>query len=166
VDARLARLPREIASGVDLDRMSQTMGASFRQQLASVGLDNTLTLLRSLTQDVSALSGEISAAFKLVTQEYKGVSATIATVLGTLTESSRQLRQHNALPMVQERWNAWLWQVLLAILLFLVGGLCGVALEKQRQAMFTATGVADGARPNDRQGSTSICAFQEGGGAS
>jgi hypothetical protein len=36
--------------------------------------------------------------------------------------------------MVQERWNAWLWQVLLALLLFLVGGLCGIVLEK-RQAV-------------------------------
>jgi hypothetical protein len=36
--------------------------------------------------------------------------------------------------MVQERWNAWLGQVLLALLPFLVGGLSGIVLEK-RQAV-------------------------------
>jgi hypothetical protein len=134
VEERLARLPQEIVSGVDLDGMKETMGESFRQQLVAVGLENTMTLLRSSTLNISALSTEISAALNKVAQEYKGVSATIATELEKLTEASHQLRDHNASLMVQERWNAWLWQVLLALLLFLAGGLCGIVLEK-RQAV-------------------------------
>jgi hypothetical protein len=131
VEERLTRLPQEIASGVDLDRMAQTMGESFRQQLTAVGLENTVTLLRSSVQNVSTLSGEISAASTLVAQEFKAVSATISTELGKLSVASRQLREHNAKLIVQERWNAWLWQVLLALLLFVAGGFCGVALEKR-----------------------------------
>jgi hypothetical protein len=132
LEERLAHLPQEIASGVDLDRMTQAMGESFRQQLTAVGLENTMTLLRSSTVNISTLSGEISAALNKVAQEYRGVSATIATELERLTAASRQLREHNATLMVQERWNAWLWQVLLALLLFLVGGLCGIVLEKRQ----------------------------------
>jgi hypothetical protein len=134
LEERLARLPQEIVSGVDLDRMKQTMGESFRQQLTAVGLENTMTLLRTSTLNISTLSAEISAALNKVAQEYKGVSATISTELEKLTAASRQLREHNAKLMVQERWNAWLWQVLLALLLFLVGGLCGIVIEK-RQAV-------------------------------
>jgi hypothetical protein len=131
VEERLARLPHEIASGVDIDRMTQTMGESFRQQLTAVGLENTVTLLRSSVQSVSNLSGEISAASTLLAQEYKAVSATISTELGKLIAASRHLREHTAKLIVQERWNAWLWQVLLALLLFVAGGFCGVALEKR-----------------------------------
>jgi hypothetical protein len=130
VEERLARLPQEIASGVDLGRMTQTMGESFRQQLTAVGLENTVTLLRSSVQNVSTLSSEISAAATVLAQEYKTVSATISTELGRLSAASRQLREHNAKLIVQERWNAWLWQVLLALLLFVAGGFCGVALEQ------------------------------------
>jgi hypothetical protein len=136
LEERLAHLPQEIASGVDLDRMTQAMGESFRQQLTAVGLENTVTLLRSSTVNISTLSGEISAALNKVAQEYTGVSATIATELERLTAASRQLREHNASLMVQERWNAWLWQVLLALLLFLVGGLCGSVLAKREAVDF------------------------------
>jgi hypothetical protein len=102
----------------------------------AVGLENTVTLLRSSTLNISTLSGEISAALNKVAQEYTDVSATIATGLERLTAASRQLREHNASLMVQERWNAWLWQVLLALLLFLVGGLCGIVLAKREAIDF------------------------------
>jgi hypothetical protein len=131
VEERLARLPQEIASGVDVDRMTQTMGESFRQQLTAVGLENTVTLLRSSVQNVSTLSCDISAAATLLAQDYKAVSATISTELAILSAASRQLREHNARLIVQERWNAWLWQVLLALLLFVAGGFCGAALERR-----------------------------------
>jgi hypothetical protein len=132
LEERLGRLPQEIISGVDLDRMTQTMGESFRQQLTAVGLENTMTLLRSSTQEVSTLSAEISGALNNVAQEYKGISATISAELGKLAAASCQLRDHNANLMVQERWNTWLWQVLLALLLFLVGGICGIVLAKRQ----------------------------------
>jgi len=101
-----------------------------------VGLENTMTLLRSSTQEVSTLSAEISGALNNVAQEYKGISATISAELGKLAAASCQLRDHNANLMVQERWNAWLWQVLLALLLFLVGGLCGIVLAKREAIDF------------------------------
>jgi hypothetical protein len=131
LEERLARLPQEIASGVDVDRMTRTMGESFRQQLTAIGLENTVTLLRSSAQSISNLSGEISMASTLLAQEYKAVSATISTELGKLSAASRHLRDYNAKLIVQERWNAWLWQVLLALLLFVAGGFCGAALEKR-----------------------------------
>jgi len=42
------------------------------------------------------------------------------------------MQEHNARLIVQERSNAWLWQGLLALVLFLVGGLCGILLEKRQ----------------------------------
>jgi hypothetical protein len=131
VEARLVRLPQEIAAGVDLDRIGQSMGEGFRQQIASVGLESTGALLSSSTQQLTALSEEISAALKLVTHEYEGVSAAISTELGVLTEASCRLREQNAKLIIQERWNGWLWQALLALLLFLFGGLCGLVFEKR-----------------------------------
>ena len=132
IGERLARFPREIASGVDANAMAKAMSESFRQQLAASGLENTAMLLRSSLKEIKALSSEIPAALKPVIQEYRGVSTAISRELGTLAVASGRLQQHNAQLIIEERSNAWLRRGLAALLLFLVGGLCGITFEKRQ----------------------------------
>jgi hypothetical protein len=129
VDGRLARLPQEIAQGVDAGAIAKAMSESFRQQLAATGLQETATLLNLSAKEIKTLAANIASALKPVTQEYKGVSS---AELGKLTAASRQLQEHNARLIVQERANALVRQGLLALVLFLVGGLCGIVLEKRQ----------------------------------
>jgi hypothetical protein len=130
VDGRLARLPEEIAAGVDVDAIAEGMSEAFRQQLANTGLENTAVLLRNSSSEITALAGQIATTLKPVSQEYKTISSAISAELTKLTAASANLQQHNAQLFVQERSNRWLWQGMLALVLFLVGGLCGILLEK------------------------------------
>src|SRR5690349_10114845 len=114
VNERLASLPHEIAAGVDASAIAEAMSESFRQQLAATGLQDTTALLNLSAKEIKALSANIVTTLRPVTQEYKGISATIAAELGKLTAASRQLQEHNARLIVRERSNAWLWQGLLA----------------------------------------------------
>jgi hypothetical protein len=132
VDGRLTRLPQEIAQGVDAAAIAKAMSESFRQQLAAAGLQDTAALLHLSAKEIKALAANIAAALKPVTQEYKGMSATISTELGKLRTASRELQEHNARLITQERSNTWMWQGLLALVLFLGGGLCGIVLQQQQ----------------------------------
>ena len=132
VDRRLAGLPHEITKGVDATAIAKAMSESFRQQLAATGLQETATLLRSSSGEIKALSGQISAMIKPVTQEYRAISASISGELDKLRVASAQLRQHNAELFAQERANSWLWQGLCALALFFLGGLLGLLWEKRQ----------------------------------
>ncbi len=134
VDRRLARLPQEIAEGVDAGAIVKAMSESFRQQVTATGLQDATALLNASAHDIKILSGQISAALKPVTQEYKGISATISGELTRLAAASRHVQEHNARLMVQEHSRSWQWQGLLALVLFLAGGLCGIAIEKRQTA--------------------------------
>jgi hypothetical protein len=132
--ARLAVLPREIATGVDLAAIAKDMGEALRQQITATGLENTANLLRNSSREITALSSQISATLKPVSQEYKTLCSTISTELIKLTDAARRLENHNAQLFEQERTNARLWQGLLALVLFLSGGLCGIEMEKRQGA--------------------------------
>ena len=132
VDGRLARLPQEIAQGVDAGAIAKAMSESFRQQLVATGLQETAAILNLAAKEIKPLATNIASALKPVTQEYKGISATISAELGKLTAASRHVQEHNARLILQERSNVWVWQGLLALVLFLVGGLCGIVLEKRQ----------------------------------
>jgi len=136
LDERLARLPSEVANGVDPSAVAKAMSESFRQQLAACGLHDAATLLNASVRDIKALSAQIGAALKPVSQEYRGISATISTELGKLTAASRQLQEHNTKLIFRERANGWLWKGLLGLVLFLVGGICGILLEKRQVSGF------------------------------
>jgi hypothetical protein len=132
VDKRLAYLPQEIAAGIDVGAIAKAMSENFRQQLAATGLQDTATLLNASAKEIKTLSGNIAAALKPVTQEYRGISATISSELTKLVIASANLREHNAQLFVQERSNRWLWQGLLGLALFLIGGVSGILLEKRQ----------------------------------
>lgn len=110
LDRRLASLPSEIAAGVDADAIAQGMAEAFRQQLAATGLENSATLLRNASRELTALSDQISSSLRPLTQNYKAMAATISTELEKLTAASDRLRESNAHLLQQERKTTWLWQ--------------------------------------------------------
>ena len=136
LDERLASLPNEIAQGVDPSAIAKAMSESFRQQLSACGLQDAAILLNASVKEIKALSAQIGAALKPVSQEYRGISATISTELGKLTAASRRLQEHNSKLILQERANGRLWKGMLGLVLFLAGGICGILLEKRQMAGF------------------------------
>jgi hypothetical protein len=134
LDTRLAGLPQDIAAGVNMAAIAKDMGEALRQQITATGLENAANLLRSSTREMTALSGQISAALKPVSQEYKTISCTISTELTKLTDAAGRLEYHNGHLIEQERTNTRLWQGILALVLFLSGGLCGIEMEKRQTA--------------------------------
>jgi hypothetical protein len=132
LDRRLASLPQEITAGVDAGAIATGMGEAFRQQLTATGLENTATLLRNASREMTALTGQITTSLRLLTRNYKIMAATISAELEKLTIVSDRLQEHNARLLQQERKSAWLWQGVLALVLFLAGGLCGILVEKHQ----------------------------------
>lgn len=120
LEARLARLPGEIAGGVDLDTISMMMSERFRQQIAESGLLDTATLLRGSSREIRGVSKDIAAALRPVAQEYKALAATISAELAILTAAARRLQDENALLRVERRRPAWLWMASVAGLLFVL----------------------------------------------
>lgn len=96
--------------------------AFFRQQLAATAW-RTQPRCSGIHPEINALSGQISITLKPLSREISGE-------LAKLTVASAALQDHNGRLLQQERTGAWLWQGLLAMALFLVGGICGMFLEK------------------------------------
>ena len=134
VDERLAGLPGEVAEGVDVEEIVKTLSEAFRQQLANTGLENVATLLRASARDINALSCQISDAVKPVTQEYTGMASTISAELLKLTSASRNLQDQNAQLLLEQPSNHRVWQSMLVMVMFLLGGLCGIVFEKNQTA--------------------------------
>ena len=99
------------------------MSESFRQQLAATRLQDATALLHLSAKEIKALTANIATAVR---------PATISAELGKLTAASRHLQEHNARLIARERSNSWLWQGLLALVLLLAGGLCGIVVETRQ----------------------------------
>jgi hypothetical protein len=132
LNARLASLPQEIAGGVDAGAIANQMAEAFRQQIASTGLENTATLLRNASREMTALTCQIMASLRPVTQDYKSMAATISAELEKLTTASDRLRDQNAHLFQEHHRSAWLGHGMLELVLFLAGGLCGIFIEKRQ----------------------------------
>jgi hypothetical protein len=131
VDERLARLPQEIAAGIDAGAIAKTMSEAFRQQIAATGLADTARLLGTSVAGLQKLSGEISVSLKPVTNQYAGIGATISAELTKLANASSQLRQHNANLVAQVADERWQWKVFCCAVLLFMGFFLGLLLEKR-----------------------------------
>ena len=132
IDARLAALPKEIAAGVDAAGVVNSMSELFRQKFAATGLQDTAALLKVATTTIKALSDDLTATLKPAAAEYRGIISNISAEVKKLDVAARLVEEHNARLMARERSNRWVLQAVGAFLLFLVGGLCGIALEKRQ----------------------------------
>jgi hypothetical protein len=110
--------------------MAKDMAESLRQQLAATGLQTTATLLRNASKEITALSGQISAALMPAAQEYKSVTTTICSELARLTLASNELRKHNSQLMANERANNWWLFGFMMLSILLVGIVAGISMEK------------------------------------
>jgi hypothetical protein len=132
LDRRLASLPQDITEGVDIGAIAKGMAEAFRQQIASTGLENTATLLRNASREMTALTGQITASLRPVARDYKNVAETISGEIETLTAASDRLQQRNSQLLQRERKSARLWLGVLTLVLFLAGGICGIFIEKRQ----------------------------------
>lgn len=124
VDERLANLPREIADGLDVGNMAE----AFRQQFAATGLQKSAGLLRDSSREITALSNQISAGLAPLSQKYETVTAAIETGVTRLSAAAEAVQRQNIQLMTEQ--HSWLVQAIFALVLFLLGGLCGVLFEK------------------------------------
>ena len=155
VDTRLAALPQEIAAGVDPVAVARAMSESFRQQLSATALQDTAALLKLATESLTKLSGELQGALKPAAGEYRGMISNITNEVKKLDSAARLVEQHNAALMVRERSNRWALQMAAVFVAFLVGGLCGIVLEK-RQTVDVLRGLGLQAERAERPASVPI----------
>jgi hypothetical protein len=130
IDTRLAKLPEEIAEGVDPEDLADALSESFRQQIAATGLQETAGLLQRSLGQLKGLSAELSTELKPILQQYRGLGETVSRDLTKLVAASTALQQHNSILVAQAREDSWLKQAFLCLALLLLGGVCGIVFEK------------------------------------
>jgi hypothetical protein len=108
------------------------MSESFRQQLAATGMHDTAALLKAATLTLKTLSGEITATLKPAAQEYRGIASAIFNETAKLVTAARQVEDYNERLIIQQRSNRWALQGFGALVLFLLGGVAGIVLEKSQ----------------------------------
>jgi hypothetical protein len=132
VDARLADMPAQIVEGVDPAAIAKAMSEKFRQQLAATGLQDVTALLKASTGEIKSLAFDASASLKPAAQEIRGITATISSEMLKLVSAARLVEKHNEQLIAQQRANGWMLQALVAVVLFLIGGFCGIMVEKRQ----------------------------------
>ncbi len=125
LDARLASLPSEITAGVDPKVIAEQMSEVFRQQIAKTGLRDTVGLLSPAVTTLKALSGDLTSSLGPVVSK-------IDTGTAKLIAAARQVEDHNQRLMYQQRSNSRGMLAMAALLIFLIGGLAGIVLEKRQ----------------------------------
>jgi uncharacterized phage infection (PIP) family protein YhgE len=128
VDERLANLPREIADGLDVEKMAE----AFRQQFSATGLQTSAGLLRDSSREISALSNEICATLAPLSQKYETITAAIDKGITRLTAATEAVQRQNGQLMAEQQ--SWPRQAVYVMVIFLLGGLCGVVFEKRQTA--------------------------------
>ncbi len=126
VDERLANLPREIADGLDVDQMAE----KFRQQFAATGLQSSAGLIRDSSREITALSDKLAATLAPLGDNYTKIAGGIGTELERLTAANRSMAAYNAQLIREQPGNSWQWQTVLVLIMFLLGGVCGLVFEK------------------------------------
>ena len=126
VDARLAALPAEIAAGVDPKNIAEEMSEIFRQRIEKTGLRDTVGLLGPAVTTLKALSGDLTTGLGPVVCQ-------IDTAITKLIAAAAKVDQHNreliAEQRAKERARGWQIPALAAVIVFLLGGLCGILFK-------------------------------------
>jgi hypothetical protein len=126
VDERLANLPREIADGLDVEKIAE----KFRQQFAATGLQTSAGLLRDASKEITALSNQLSSTLAPLGDNYTKIAGAIGTELERLTAANRSMAAYNAQLIREQPGNSWQWHIVLLLVMFLLGGVCGLVFEK------------------------------------
>lgn len=130
LDARLAKLPEEIASGVDAGKIAVAMSERFRQQIASIGLQDSASALQGSVNQVRALSAEFTAALKPIPEQYRGIGNALASDLAKLRTANNELCRHNTRLVARADEYSFILKAAVVGVVFIVGVLCGVWYER------------------------------------
>jgi hypothetical protein len=65
---------------------------------------------------------------------YRGIASAISSETAKLVTAARNVEEHNARLMAREKSNRWGLVALAAMVVFLVGGFCGILVEKRQTA--------------------------------
>ncbi len=128
INQRLANLPGEIADGLNVEKM----GEAFRQQFTATGLQTSAGLLRDSSREISALSNEICATLAPLSQKYETVTAAIDKGITRLTAATEAVERQNGQLIAEQ--HSWPRQAVYVMVIFLLGGLCGVVFENRQTA--------------------------------
>jgi hypothetical protein len=116
---------------VDPDAIAKAMSESFRQQLATTGLQDSAQLLGRSVAGLRKLSGDLSESMRPLTSQYAGIGTAVTRELTKLINASAELRQHNANLVGRAADERWQWKLFFCLFLLCVGFFCGLALEKR-----------------------------------
>ena len=121
VDERLANLPREIAEGLDVEKIAE----KFRQQFAATGLQKSAGLLSDSSREITALSDKLAATLAPLGDNYTKIAGAIGTELERLTAANRSMAAYNAQLIREQPGSSWVWHTTLVMVMFLLGAVCG-----------------------------------------
>jgi hypothetical protein len=123
VNARLAKLPQEIAEGVDPAVVAKAMSESFRQQLATSGLQETAALLKAAVITLKTLSGELTNVIKPVAMMHSEETKTLLTTV-------HRMEEENARESSRTRAMRWILVCFALVVTFLLGEFSGEVSER------------------------------------
>jgi hypothetical protein len=126
VDARLANLPREIAAGVDPKVIAEQMSEVFRQRIEKTGLRDAVGLLGPAVTTLKALSGDLTTSMAPVVCQIDSGIAKLVAAAATVDQHNQQLIAEQR---AKERARGWQIPALAALIVFLIGGLCGILFK-------------------------------------
>lgn len=72
--------------------------------------------------------------FNSAAQEIRAIASTISAETAKLVTAARKIEEHNERLILQQRSNRWGLLALAALVVFLVGGFCGILVEKRQTA--------------------------------
>jgi hypothetical protein len=100
--------------------------------LAATGLQDTAALLKIETALIKSLTAELGATLKPAAGEYRGIAAALAAETSKLAKNAREVEELNHRLILRQRSDGWTMRALAALLIFLVGGLAGIIVEKRQ----------------------------------
>jgi hypothetical protein len=137
LNARLSKLPEEIAAGVKPEAIAKVMSESFRQQIAQTGLQKTQTLLSVAVNELETTTVALDEAVKPVTRLYENLVTKIATQVtemrgqgDRLAATATLLKKKNEELLDKLNGLRWWAYVAIIVCLLLGGGVMGAMWEK------------------------------------
>ncbi len=133
LNARLSKLPGEIAAGVKPADIAQSMAESFRQQIAATGIEETKTYLASATTDLKSITISLDQAVKPLSDRYGNIAVNLemqasrmAAQCGKLVSAADQVQARNSQLRQEAKSLEWYWLATAALLLLLMGMVLGI----------------------------------------
>ena len=135
IEERLGRLPDEITAGVEITTIAKAVGEAIRQHIHTVGLQESVVLLRSSASEMKIVASKIANQL----QPYRALSSQISVDIHRLTAAANQAQDQFSTLTDRRHNGGWRWLAVLAVIVFLLGGLCGVLLENHQIASLCAS---------------------------